>query len=181
MPRVYTPEMPARFAFDHFSVARPANPAWFLPRAEGLDKALVLQRELPSPTHTFYAVAAMGKIGERPSSHKHFARLVASRRRAPHEAVELSLVEQQVTLQGQWCVRRDSVSQVQRSEKEPELRMIVNGYRCQHPSSPLSTVDFFYSERGLPSEIDPALAAEGEKFLEGVRIDVARDKAAVAH
>jgi hypothetical protein len=40
--------------------------------------------------------------------------------------------------------------------------------RGRKPRSISSTV-----ERGLPNEIDPKLAKEGEEFLDGVRIDVA--------
>ena len=32
---------------------------------------------------------------------------------------------------------------------------------------------FYYSERGTREEIDPVLSQEGERFLRGVRIDVA--------
>jgi hypothetical protein len=51
--------------------------------------------------------------------------------------------------------------------------MILHGYRCLHPAWPERTLDFYYSERGLPSELDPKLSSEGETFLEGVRIDIA--------
>lgn len=54
-----------------------------------------------------------------------------------------------------------------------ELTMIMRGYRCLHPAWAMTTLDFSYSERGLPDEIGPELSEEGERFLEGVRIDVA--------
>jgi hypothetical protein len=57
--------------------------------------------------------------------------------------------------------------------------MIVRGYRCLHPAWPKTTLDFFYSERGLPDEIDPMLSKEGEEFLDGVRIDIAPNTPAV--
>jgi hypothetical protein len=50
--------------------------------------------------------------------------------------------------------------------------MTVAGFRCLHPKWPKVALEFFYSERGLPNELDPKLAEEGEEFLKGVSIDV---------
>jgi len=36
----------------------------------------------------------------------------------------------------------------------------------------MRTLDFMYTERGLPEEIDPKLTEEGEAFLSSVQIDV---------
>jgi len=49
----------------------------------------------------------------------------------------------------------------------------LRGYRCLHPAFPKTTLDFFYSERGPPEELDPKLYEEGEQILDGVRIDIA--------
>jgi hypothetical protein len=171
-------DMAPRLSYQGFSFDRPPAPEWFILRSEESYTDVTLRRETGSPTHTFYASVSLGGLERQPQSHEDFFGLARSRgQQAPYSIHELSRVEKLLTIQNQWCLRRDTVAVVRGAPQAPDrdLHMTVRGYRCLHPAFPKTTLDFFYSERGLPEELDPKLAEEGEAFLRGVRIDVAPD------
>lgn len=171
-------DMAPRLEYQGFSFERPPNANWYLLQSEGSHTDVTLRRELQgtSQTHTFYASVSLGGIERRPRDHDDFAELARSRgQQAPYEVRTISYEQRLVTRQNQWCIRFDSSHIARGSPRAPqgELTMILRGYRCLHPAWPTTTLDFFYSERGLPHELDPMLLEEGETFLNGVRIDVA--------
>jgi hypothetical protein len=174
--RIGYTEMSPRLDYQGFSFERPPNAHWFLLQREESYTSVTLRRELASSTHSFYANVSLGGIERQPATHEEFAELARSKgQRAPYP-VQTERYEQELTTrQNQWCIRLESTNVVLGAPPAPdqELTMIVRGYRCLHPAWPKVTLDFFYSERGLATEIDPELAEEGETFLEGVRIDVA--------
>jgi hypothetical protein len=121
-------------------------------------------------------MVALGGIEKQPGSHEEFAELARSHgQQAAYLVHRVSYVQTLTTKQRQWCIRLESIDTVLGVPVAPdqELTLIVRGYRCLHPAFPKTTLDFFYSERGLPEEIDPNLYPEGEKFLDGVRIATA--------
>lgn len=170
--RISYDEMAPRLSYQGFSFLKPASTGWFIVRDEEQPADVTLRRDLGSSTHTFYARVSLGALDRQPETAREFAKLARIKQTAPYPIRELSNAEQTVEIQGQWCIRTDNVSAVRTSADGPELRMVVTSYRCLHPAFPQVTLDFFYSERGLPSEISPALAADGEQFLRGVRIDM---------
>ena len=177
--RVSYSHMSPRFAYQGFSFDRPPNRHWYLLRSEESYTAVILRRETGfSKTHTFYAQVALASIARQPLSHADFAALLRAENephRVTYEVRKLSDEQTLATIQNQWCVRFDKIALVRGAPVAPDdgLRMIIRGFRCLHPAFPKATVDFFYSERGRPGDLDPALAEEGERFLQGVRIDVA--------
>jgi hypothetical protein len=170
--------MAPRLDYQGFSFDRPPNAFWYVLQSEQSYTDATLRRELSpaSDTHTFYASVSLGGIDRIPGSHEEFAELARSKgQQAPYEVRTVSHEQRLVTKQNQWCIRRDSSHLAIGAPQTPtrELTMIVRGYRCLHPTWPKTTLDFFYSERGLASEIDATLSKEGEAFLDGVRIDIA--------
>ncbi len=171
-------EMAPRLAYQGFSFEKPPDSHWYIMRSEEHYTDVTLRRETASATHTFYASVALAALDVQPKSHKEFAKLVHSKgQTAPYAVTEFSHSETPTLLQNQWCVRFDTLAAVRGAPQAPdsELHMTVRGFRCLHPAFPKASIDFFYSERGLPSELDPGLTQEGEQFLRGVRIDVAPD------
>jgi hypothetical protein len=176
--KVQYDNMAARLEYQGFSFERPPNRLWYFLQSEQSYTSVTLRRDfwIPSDTHTFYALVAIGGIDRQPESHEDFAELARSEEQKADYPIEKESYEQHLTTrQNQWCIRFDSSYKVTGHPKVPdrELRMILHGYRCLHPAWPERTLDFYYSERGLPSELDPKLSSEGETFLEGVRIDIA--------
>ncbi len=178
LDRVSHFQMAPRLTYQGFSFDRPNNPTWFFLRSEESYTDVTLRRDVRgrSETHAFYASVSLGGIEREPKTHEEFAELARSTgQQAPYEIGVISYEQQLATRQNQWCVRFESSHTVGGAPPAPdrELTMTLRGYRCLHPTWPKITLDFFYSERGLPQEIDPKLWGEGEEFLNGVRIDVA--------
>jgi len=168
-------EMAPRLDYQGFSFKRPPNSKWYMLRSEQSHTDVTLRREIESPTHSFYAIVALSQLPRQPSSHKEFAELAKSKgQNAPYVTHDVSLENKMVMIQSQWCIRVESVSVQLGAPPAPdqELQLVVRGFRCLHPAWPKTSLDFFYSERGLPGEIDPELSEEGEVFLEGVSIDI---------
>jgi hypothetical protein len=170
--------MAPRLEYQGFSFDRPPNPHWYFLQSEQSYTEAMLRRDSPSPskTHTFYASVSLGRIERQPETHEEFAQLARSKGpQAAYDVRTVSYEQRLTTRQSQWCIRVDSAHAVRGAPAAPdrELTMTLNGYRCLHPAWPTTTLDFFYSERGLPGEIDPELSQEGEAFLAGVRIDTA--------
>lgn len=176
--------MSPRLEYQGFSFDRPPGIHWYLLQDEQSHTSATLRREIfsLSDTHTLYATIALGSIGREPESHEEFAELARSNgQQAPYDVRTVSYHQTLVTWQNQWCIRVESEHIATGAPQAPdrELTMILRGYRCLHPAWPKTTLDFFYSERGLADEIDPKLSEEGEAFLKGVRIDVAPGTPAV--
>jgi hypothetical protein len=170
--------MAPRLAYQGFSFDRPPNRNWYFLQSEQSHTDVTLRRDFlsPSETHTFYAEVSLGGIERQPKTHEEFAELARSKgQKAPYQVRTVSYEQHLTTWQNQWCIRVESVDSVRGAPQAPDrdLTLILRGYRCLHPAWPKATLDFFYSERGLPDEIDPKLSEEGEDFLKGVRIDIA--------
>lgn len=170
--------MTPRLEYQGFSFDRPPGIYWYLLQSEQTHTSATLRREIFSlgETHTFYAMVSLGGIERQPRSPEEFAELARSKgQQAPYDITTRSYEQNLTTRQNQWCIRVDGEYRVAGAPQAPdrELTMIVRGYRCLHPAWPKTTLDFFFSERGLPDELDPKLEQEGEQFLQGVRIDVA--------
>jgi hypothetical protein len=186
LERISYRAMAPRLEYEGFSFDRPPNDNWYILRSEQEYTSVRVHRDLipASPTHTFYAAVAIGGIERQPTSHAEFAEFAKSKgRTAPYEISEISYHQESTTKQGQWCIRVESVDAVRGAPVAPqqELTMVIRGFRCLHPAFPNATLDFFYSERGLPEELDPGLYEEGEAFLRGVRIDIAPNTPAAQH
>jgi hypothetical protein len=184
LDKVRQPDMAPRLSYQGFSFDRPSSWDWYLLRSEENYTDVTLRRDLwiPSKTHTFYARVSLGHIERQPETHEEFGELARSAgQEAPYEIRTVSYEQRLTTRQNQWCIRFDSAYVAVGAPPAPdrELTMILNGYRCLHPAWPKTTLDFFFSERGLPNEIDPKLSEEGEEFLDGVRIDTAPNRPAV--
>ncbi len=169
-------QMAPRLTYDGFSFARPRHMDWYMRKSEQDHTDVTLRRELfsSSDTHSFYVRVSHGGIERQPSSHEEFADLARSTgQQADYEIERLSYQQTLATRQECWCIRLESVDAVRGSPVAPdrELRMLMRGFRCLHPDLPMTTVDFFFSERGGADELDPKLQAAGEEFLEGVRIE----------
>jgi hypothetical protein len=176
--KVQYDNMAPRLEYQGFSFNRPPNRKWYFRQSEQSHTSAMLRRDFwfPSNTHTFWATIHIGEIDRQPSSHEDFANLARmEEQHAPYQTDLVSYEQQLVTRQNQWCIRFESSYSVIGHPVVPdrELTMTLSGFRCLHPAWPERTLDFYYSERGLPDEIDPELPAEGEFFLEGVQIDVA--------
>jgi hypothetical protein len=171
--------MAPRLAYQGFSFDRPPNRNWYLRQSEQSHTDVTLRRDFwsPSETHTFYARVSLGGIERQPTTQEEFAELARFGQKAPYEVRTLSYEQHLTTWQNHWCIRFDSVYSVRGAPQAPDrdLTLTLRGYRCLHPAWPKTTLDFAYSERGLPDEIDPKLSEEGEIFLKGVRIDIAPD------
>jgi hypothetical protein len=168
--------MAPRLEYQGFSFERPPNRHWYMLQSEESYTDVTLRREFfpPSDTHTFYARVSLGGIDKEPETHSEFAELaLVPPQKADYEIRDLSYEQQLTTRQDQWCIRFDSSHIVIGAPPAPEkeLTMTLGGYRCLHPGWPMTTLDFYFSERGLPDELDPELSEEGEIFLEGVHID----------
>ena len=170
--------MAPRLEYEGFSFERPPNRHWYMRQSEESHTQVTLRRDffLPSDTHSFYARVGLSSIDRQPETHEEFGELA----RVPPQKAEYEIrnesYEQSLTMrQNQWCIRFDSEHVVLGAPTAPEkeLTMRLGGYRCLHPTWPKVTLDFHWSERGLPDEMSSDLAEEGETFLEGVRIDVA--------
>ena len=175
--------MGRRLEYQGFSFDRPSNLNWYLLKSESSHTKVLLRRHIwmAKDTHTFYALVKIGGIDSQPSSHAAFAEMAKYEEQYADYSIELENYQQSpTTRQNQWCIRFESSYKITHHPQFPEdeLRMILRGYRCLHPAWPNRTLDFFYSERGLPDEIDPKLSSEGEAFLERVRIDVGPGSAA---
>jgi hypothetical protein len=176
--KVQYDNMAPRLEYQGFSFDRPPNRLWYMRQSEQSYTSVTLRRDswVPSATHTFYAIVQIGGVSRQPESHEDFAELARNEEQRADYEIRRESYEQALTIrQNQWCIRFESSYTIPRHPKVPdgELLMILRGYRCLHPAWPERTLDFYYSERGLPDEIDPDLWTEGETFLEGVRIDVA--------
>jgi hypothetical protein len=182
--KVRQPNMAPRLSYQGFSFNRPSSWDWYLLSSEEHYNDVTLRRDswIPSKTHSFYAKVSLGRIERQPETAEEFAELARSTgQKAPYEIRTVSYEQRVTTRQSQWCIRIESSYVVVGAPPAPdqELTMILRGYRCLHPAWPKTTLDFFYSERGLPNEIDPKLSKEGEEFLDGVRIDIAPNTPAV--
>jgi hypothetical protein len=175
-------EMAPRLEYEGFSFERPPY-RWYLHRDESNLTGVTLRRRLVSPehTHTFFARVSLGRLTVQPTSHEDFATFAAFKlghmTKAPYFTEETSRRTELATRQDQWCIRFETTSRARGAPPAPsaELIMTMRGYRCLHPALSRTTLDFYYSERGLAEELDPALSEEGEAFLDGVRIDADPD------
>ncbi|HEY2774696.1 MAG TPA: hypothetical protein VGK20_11680 [Candidatus Binatia bacterium] len=182
---IHRGDMPPRSSYLGFSFARPVSWEWYLLRSDEHDDDVMLRRHLhpESDTHSFFARVSLGHLDRQPASASEFAEMArATSQDAPYQVQLVSYEQHPAPRQEQWCIRFDSSYLVRGSPVAPheDLTMILRGYRCLHPKWPRTTLDFFYSERGPASEIDPGLSREGEAFLDGVRIDMATDMPANA-
>ncbi len=171
--------MPARFAYEDFTFDRPPNDRWFAYDFEltpedcddpGLMRCRVIfRRQLESSTHSFYALVALTALPKQPSSHEEFAELArADRGPGWDPSMNLSYHHEPTTIQNQWCIRVEHLNA--KEHRGERLHLTVRGFSCLHPSRERVRIEFIYSERGLPGELDPTLQEEGEQFLSGVRI-----------
>ena len=179
--RVSYAQFAARLEYQGFSFDRPPNSQWYMLHSEETHTSVTLRREASSATHTFYASVSLGGLERQPQTREEFFELAKSTgQTARHSVREISRDQEPTTIQDQWCLRLDTVAIAHGAPPAPDqdLQLVVRGYRCLHPAYQRTTLDFFYSERGLPGEIDPELAEEGEQFLRGVRIDVGPGKPA---
>jgi hypothetical protein len=172
-------QMSPRLAYQGFSFERPPSASWFIRRSEETPTRVLVRRHVgDEPLHSFYALVALGGIERQPKSHEELAELA---RPGPdntgYRIERKSQTQTLTTRQGQWCIRFEWHDVRTESPIVPdvELTTIGRGYRCQNPTFPSAVVHFSWSERGLASQLDPAAQAEGDQFLEGVRIDVAPD------
>jgi hypothetical protein len=173
--QIFQPQMSFRLSFRGFSVDRPTNITWYIRRDEQSYTQVLFRRPTGSDTHTVFVEVGLGRLEGRPASHEEFAEMAQSRGQvAAYEVEETRRHQELVTIQNQWCIRTetDAVTRGAPNAPDQELTLVVRGYRCLHPTWPATTLDFYYSERGLPDEIDEDYQAQGERILEGVRIDV---------
>jgi hypothetical protein len=162
--------------FRGFSVEKPSNILWYIRRGEQSPSQVIFRRPTGSDTHTVYVQVALGGLERCPTSHEDFAELARSQGQfAPYEVEETRRDHEMVTIQNQWCIRieTDAITRGAPNSPDQELALVIRGYRCLHPSWRRTTVDFFYSERGLPEEIEESYQAQGESILGGVRMDSA--------
>jgi hypothetical protein len=176
LDRVEHRDMGPRLSYRGFSFARPPNPHWYLLQSEQSVTEAVLWREVRpvSRTHDLRARIAIGSLARAPGSHEEFATLARREtQQAPWDVRTLAYEQEPVVRQGRWCIRFAGSWSVIGAPEAPlrQLVMRQRGYRCLHPSGPAATLDFFVSERGRPEELDPALLAEGERWLEDVHMD----------
>lgn len=169
--RITCDQMPPRTQREGFSYAKPTSSRWFLLKSEDHPDDVTLRWDLHSPAHTFFLHVGYGDLERQPVSHEDFARLVKPRGASAGEGKELTRGEAEVTIDGHWCVRIDSVDVVHPKDLIPELHLARHGYRCVHPSFPRRTLDWSYTEEGLPSEFSTILEKDAEAFLAGVRIE----------
>jgi hypothetical protein len=184
--RVPASALPPRLQYQGFSSARPPNDHWFINRHEQQPGLLLFRRDVVGASHSFFFAVQMRGLQREPRSNEDFADLVHQSMvevTDPERHQVISYGAEPVTHQGQYCLRYTLETIDRRSPVAPglELNMNFEGLACRHPRWPDVMLDAFYSERGVPQELDPTLAAEGEQLLRGITIEVApgRDPAAV--
>ncbi|HTO71037.1 MAG TPA: hypothetical protein VMR31_14340 [Myxococcota bacterium] len=166
-PEPAAPAGPKRREYIGFSFDEPSDPRWVFVAAEEGPSAVVLWRTLDNPAHTFYVRVALGlrdKALDTPEAL--LAEMGPKLEAIPASAKLVSASVSGLTRQGQLCLRIDRVS-----SRDP-LVTTYHGFYCNHPSDPRLGIYLIYSQQGKAADIDPALDAEGEKFLAGVSIDV---------
>jgi hypothetical protein len=166
-----------RLQHQGFSSPRPPNNSWFMKKSEQNPTTLLFRREVPGKTHTFFYAIQLSQLEREPSSNEDFTELVHQLMVAvddPGRHEVLSYVSRPSPRQGQFCVRYTLRVIDRKSPVFPgrELRMNLEGLACRHPLWPNVLLDAFYSERGMPEELEPALGIEGEQLLKGLIIEV---------
>jgi len=167
----------SRLQYQGFSSSRPPNDNWFMNRSEQDHTTLLFRREVHGETHTFLFAVQLTGLEREPSSNEDFTELVHQHMVAvndPDRHEVVSYDSRPAPHQGQFCVRYTLQTVDRKSPVLPGLELSMNfeGLACRHPLWPNAILDAYYSERGIPAELDPTLGAEGEQLLRGLIIEV---------
>ena len=172
-----TSAMEARLHYQGFSVERPPNSHWYLyANEQASDRAMFRREDLDSKTHSFFFMVELAQLQTEPKTFEEFQVLAGQNQTSDTARFETKSYNQKpMTVQGQWCVRYESTTIDHAPPPFPgtELVLLIRGVRCKHPTRPAAMVDAWYSERGVASELDPALSTEAEGMILGVRIETA--------
>lgn len=163
-----------RYRFSGFSVCIPTDSQWSFRFNEQTSVKALFRRGPMTVTHSFYATVTLDAIDpDLPFDQavKNSHTLITDRSRF----TLLEYSQQADGSRGIPCVRFSFRALDERARFAPgvPLHLVTKGLTCAHPSMKGSAVEAVYSERGLPSELDPSLWLDLEEFLRGVQIESA--------
>jgi hypothetical protein len=160
-----------RHQYHGFSVEPPRARGWNVRVNEQRPNSAVYRLELPSKTHTFVAVASLLRFeSDLPIPEALVPRAPTN---SPNEV--LSLTHEPDLTRKTPCIRYSLELRVRNAVNSPgqPLRLVERGLSCAHPTVPGAGVRAFFSERGLPHELDPSLWEGLEAFLGSVQLESA--------
>lgn len=154
------------------SVSPPRGGAWMVDLNEQTPLEAVFRQELPSTTHSFLALAVLVHL-EPGVPFEQAAALQGFDDPARYEVLEYKV--QPDTSRKTPCTRYTLRLLVKTSPNAPNtpLQMLERGTVCAHPTMRDMAVRASFSERGIPTEMDPALWSGFDDFLGGIQIESA--------
>lgn len=166
--------MPERLQYRGFSIARPEHPGWFVRVREQSHTHAIIRCKLPGQTHTAFVSVGLGALPRAASSRQDFAELAREDHiKDTNRFTIISYEQSDVTIQGQWAIKYEVRTRDSAPADSPgrPLIMLESGFMVNHPSFTNGVVRMFYSERGVPEELNPAVEADGETIVSGVRLE----------
>lgn len=169
------------WAFDGFALHPPPGEEWF-----SLVKSrarVVFAKRVADAQYGFVAVATTERLAEAPATADAVLAHVRARRPQAPEPARYEVVARDEALDAgapPWCVRyRLQAEDTRASYFHPHIVRIA-GRTCLHPDLPGLLVDASYAEWAIEGDERPAVRAEGEAFLAGLRLTGARGAAVLA-
>jgi len=158
------------WAFDGFALHPPPGGQWFsLMKSR---ERVVFAKRVPDPSYGFVAVATTERIAAAPASADALLAHVRARRPRSPDPDRYTLVERAESPEDgapPWCVRyRLHAEDSRASHFYPHVVRIV-GRACLHPAHAGLLIDASYAEWAVEGAERPAVHAEGEAFLAGIR------------
>jgi hypothetical protein len=170
-----TPDhMPERLQYRGFSLARPEHPGWFVKVSEQSHTHAIIRCKLPGPTHTAFVSVNLGALPRAASSREDFAELAREDHiKDTNRFAIISYQQTEVMIQGQWAIKYEIRIRDSATTNSPDrpLIMLESGFVVNQPTFTNGVLRFFYSERGLPEELNPVIEADGKSIISGVRLE----------
>jgi hypothetical protein len=169
------------WAFRGFALRPPPGEQWFS-LMKSRDR-VVFTKRVADASYGFVAVTTTEQLAEVPATRAALVAHVKQRRPQAPDPERFDLVERAESLEGEgmsWCVRYRITAEDSRASYFYPHIVRIAGRACLHPGYPGLLVDASYAEWAIEGADQPAVRAEGESFLAGVRLTVPGDVAAVA-
>lgn len=169
---IRTAETKSRLQYRGFSVSPPVGRDWWVTVSEQNSAHAIFRRELSSSTHTFFAGVNLVQLDAKLPFE------VAARQDHVADVSRFQMQEYQQQPDGSRpgkCLRYSSrtVDTKAPNSAGVSLQLLMRGFVCAHPSMENTAVTAYYSERGLPSELDPSLWNDLDNYLRGVQLESA--------
>ena len=161
------------YRLEGFTLTPPRGEAWFEMKRD--EREVYFGKRLPSPTHSFIAVAVIltvtAEVDSAEAWRDYVVRQMTNTTADPRNRILLMAADVDPAA-GPLCVRYQMRVEDQGAAYARGRTLLVEttGLNCLHPGRRNLAIDMSFTERGLPDQFGSALRGEGERFLASLKI-----------